>query len=91
MVGDQGGEEAVGGVSQWEAKVISGMRANATVMVWVDVERSIKEGGLKWWRSENGVVLTEGDEKGTVSMEWFDRVEVRGTGEVLWRRGEGGS
>lgn len=95
VVGDQGDEEVVGvaenSVSGQEPKVISGMRTNATVMIWVDVARSIKDGGLKWWRSENGVVLTEGDGKGTVSMEWFDRVEARGTGKVLWRRGEGGS
>ena len=88
VVGEKGAEPT--STSKVEATVISGMRANATIMVWVDVKRSIDEGGLKWWVSENGVVLTEGDEKGVVSMKWFDRVEVRGTDEVLWRRREDG-
>ena len=67
-------------------KVISGMRANATVLIWVSVARSIEHGGLKWWRSDNGVVLTEGDAHGNVSMDWFERVEAKGTGEKLWTR-----
>ncbi|KAL8924778.1 MAG: hypothetical protein Q9208_003868 [Pyrenodesmia sp. 3 TL-2023] len=70
-------------------QVISGMRSSADVLVWVDVKRSAREGGIKWWRSENGVVLTEGGRKGGVRLEWVRRVERRGTGEVLWR-GEGG-
>ncbi|KAL8759467.1 MAG: hypothetical protein Q9184_003611, partial [Pyrenodesmia sp. 2 TL-2023] len=70
-------------------QVISGMRSSADVLVWVDVKRSAREGGIKWWRSENGVVLTEGDRKGEVRLEWVKRVERRGTGEVFWR-GEGG-
>lgn len=73
-------------------QVISGMRASASILVWVDVKRSAEEGGLKWWRSNNGVVLTEGDEKGVVKMEWVERVERRGkgTGEAqsIWKRGE---
>ena len=90
VIGDQGGNEVAAAGATWgeEQKVISGMRANATIMIWVDVARSMKEGGLKWWRSENGVVLPEGDEQGTVSIRWVDRVELRGTGEILWR-GEG--
>ncbi|KAM0802223.1 phosphotransferase KptA/Tpt1, partial [Usnea florida] len=40
-------------------KVISGMRRTSTVMIWVDVKKSLKE-GVEWWRSDNGVVLTEG-------------------------------
>lgn len=88
--GDGGRDEKiVAPTEKVETKVVSGMRANATIMIWVDVARSIHDGSLKWWRSENGVVLTEGDDKGMVSMQWFDRVEVRGTREVLWRRGEG--
>ncbi len=69
-------------------KVISGMRKNAVVMVWVDVRRSMQEGGLKWWKSENGVVLTEGNEEGKVGLKWVVRVEKRGTGEVLWEPSE---
>lgn len=66
-------------------KIISGMRANATVLIWVDVERSLAAGALQWWRSANGVVLTEGDADKLVRLEWVDRVERR-NGEVLWIR-----
>ncbi|KAL8714251.1 MAG: hypothetical protein Q9220_001980 [cf. Caloplaca sp. 1 TL-2023] len=68
--------------------VISGMRTSADTLIWVDVRRSAEEGGLKWWRSENGVVLTEGDGNGCVELRWVSRVERRGTGEVVWRRGD---
>lgn len=90
VVGDQGAEENVPSISNSSSadvtKVISGMRANATILIWLDVARSMSEGGLKWWKSDNGVILTEGDEQGFVKMEWVDRVERRATGEVLWTR-----
>ncbi len=66
--------------------VISGMRATANVLIWVDLKRSLDNGALKWWRSANGVVLTEGDAEGKVGLEWVDRVERKG-GEVIWRPG----
>ncbi|KAL8902753.1 MAG: hypothetical protein Q9207_004406 [Kuettlingeria erythrocarpa] len=66
-------------------QVVSGMRSSADILVWVDVKRSAREGGIKWWKSENGVVLTEGDSRGEVKLEWVRRVERRGTGEVIWR------
>lgn len=62
--------------------VLSGMRRDATVLVWVDVQRSA-QGGVKWWRSANGVVLTEGLE-GRLGMEWVVWVERRGTGDILY-------
>ena len=91
VISDQGAEEEaslpVTSNSTAEAtKVISGMRANATVLIWVDVARSMHEGGLKWWRSDNGVILTEGDARGIVSMDWVDRVERKATGERLFIR-----
>ena len=67
------------------APVISGMRGSASVLVWVDLKKSMQVGGLKWWRSANGVVLTEGDERGFVRLEFVDSAERRGTGEVIWR------
>lgn len=91
VIGGQGAEEAVPSTpsSADATKVISGMRANATTLIWVDVARSINEGGLKWWRSDNGVILTEGDAQGMVKMDWVEKVESR-TGEVLWTRAENG-
>ena len=62
--------------------VLSGMRRDATILVWVDVRRSSK-GGVKWWRSANGVVLTDGLDR-KLGLEWVAWVERRGTGEVLF-------
>ncbi|KAL9029103.1 MAG: hypothetical protein Q9196_002616 [Gyalolechia fulgens] len=71
-------------------QVISGMRNGADVLVWVHVKRSAEDGGIQWWKSENGVVLTEGDEKGEVPLKWVDRVEKRETGEVIWEPSDDG-
>lgn len=65
-------------------KVISGMRNTSTVVIWVDVKKSL-EGGVKWWRSENEVILTEGvGEPKMLGFEWFKWVERRGSGELLF-------
>lgn len=61
--------------------VISGMRATATMLIWVDLKRSLEAGALKWWRSANGVVLTEGDAQRKVGLEWVNRVETRRDGK----------
>ena len=92
VVGDQGTREGIPQAtnSSDADKVISGMRANASILIWVDVQRSMNEGGLKWWRSDNGVILTEGDAQGFVKMDWMERVESRRTGDVLWLRHEDG-
>lgn len=58
------------------APVISGMRKSSTVLVWLDVKRAMAA-GLKFGRSENGVVLTEGNAEGLVPLELFQRVEDR--------------
>ncbi|GJC86532.1 tRNA 2'-phosphotransferase 1 [Colletotrichum liriopes] len=75
-----------------EKGVVSGMRKDAEVLVYVDVERALREEeGMKWWVSENGVVLTEGDEEGRVPTRLFREVcardETAGVG-VLWRDGD---
>lgn len=86
VVGDDGTTKSASSAKSGSETVISGMRKNASIMIWVDLVRSAKDGGLKWWRSDNGVILTEGDTDGWVKMEWVDRVERRRTGEVLWQR-----
>lgn len=64
-------------------KVISGMRRGSTVCIWVDVKKSL-EGGVKWWRSENEVILTEGvGEPKMLGLEWFKWVETRGKKGVI--------
>ncbi|KAK7941208.1 uncharacterized protein PG986_013595 [Apiospora aurea] len=70
-------------------KVISGMRADAEILMFVDVEASLRNGDMKWWLSSNGVVLTEGDENGCVPLKYFKEVRGRrqGVGQ-LWKDGE---
>ncbi|KAI1267344.1 RNA 2'-phosphotransferase, Tpt1 [Xylariaceae sp. FL1019] len=71
-------------------KVISGMRADAELLVFLDLEKALKEQpGMKWWMSENNVVLTEGDEEGMVPVRFFKEVRGRRQGVgILWRDGE---
>jgi 2'-phosphotransferase len=56
--------------------VISGMRKNSSILVYVDVEAAMKA-GIKFFVSENGVILTEGNEEGFLPYEFFKRVESR--------------
>ena len=43
-----------------KSEVVSGMRGDAEVLIYIDVKRSIADGKMQWYRSENGVILTEG-------------------------------
>ncbi|KAJ4503859.1 tRNA 2'-phosphotransferase [Exophiala dermatitidis] len=47
-------------------KVISGMRSDAQILIYVDIRKALTESpDMTWWRSENGVILTEGVEQQT--------------------------
>lgn len=61
------------------APVISGMRKSSTVLMFLDIDKAM-EAGIKFWLSDNGVILTEGNEDGIVPLDFFKRVEDR-TGE----------
>ena len=65
-----------------QSGVVSGMRATCELLVWVNVARA-REAGMAFVESENGVVLTDGFD-GTVPTTFFDRVEDRATGAVIW-------
>ncbi|KAI3400927.1 hypothetical protein diail_1134 [Diaporthe ilicicola] len=74
-----------------QAVVVSGMRRDAEVLVYVDVARSLADRAMTWWISDNGVVLTEGvGEEGLVPAKYFKEVSGRRNEEVgtLWRDGE---
>lgn len=78
------------GLPDDEQGVISGMRRDAEVLVYVDVQRSLEDGAMTWWISDNGVVLTEGvGDEGLVPVKYFKEVVGRkddvGT---LWKDGE---
>jgi 2'-phosphotransferase len=76
------------GLPGGEEGTVSGMRADAELLIYVDIRKSLAEGVL-WWLSDNGVVLTEGDKDGFLGTRYWSRVEGR-TGEVgtLWKDGE---
>ncbi|KAJ9447508.1 hypothetical protein DIPPA_16677 [Diplonema papillatum] len=56
--------------------VISGMRATAEVLVYLDVEKCLAN-GVKLFKSDNGVILSPGDESGHIKPEFFSKVEQR--------------
>ena len=69
------------------ANVISGMRSTSTILIYVDVPKAMAE-GIKFWISENGVVLSGGDEQRCIPSRFFKRVvDRRGEGKVLMRDG----
>ncbi|KAI8635061.1 KptA family-domain-containing protein [Xylariaceae sp. FL1651] len=90
--------------AEGKPKVISGMRADAELLIFVDVARALRdhsssssssiadggeEGKMKWWMSENNVVLTEGNAEGVVPLKYFKEVRGRRQGVgLLWKDGE---
>jgi 2'-phosphotransferase len=66
-----------------EDGVISGMRYSCTHLVYVDLEKALED-GIKFFKSENGVILTDGVKgEGHLPKEYFSKV-VTTKGEVLW-------
>ena len=84
-----------------ESRVISGMRRDAQVLIYIDIRKALAA-GVPFWRSENGVILSEGihvakdgedekkgEEQKVVSLDFFDVVAERKVGlGKLWERGE---
>ena len=70
--------------------VISGMRADAQVLIFIDIRKAL-EAGVLFWRSENGVVLTEGVAVGESDVKmlpiefWDVVVETKAGLGHLWR------
>ncbi|KAJ6939725.1 tRNA 2'-phosphotransferase 1-like isoform X2 [Populus alba x Populus x berolinensis] len=53
--------------------VISGMRRDVNVLIFLDVKKALEE-GMKLYISDNRVILTEGFD-GTVPVKYFERIE----------------
>lgn len=66
--------------------VLSGMRNTSTLLIFLDIRRAMEK-GLRFFLSENGVVLCAGNEKGIVPVEFFEMV-VEAGGKVLVKDGE---
>jgi 2'-phosphotransferase len=57
------------------------MRSSSQVLIYIDVQKAL-DAGITFFLSENGVILTEGDEHGFLSPEYFLRVEDRQDGTI---------
>ncbi|KAL5328432.1 hypothetical protein ACEPPN_001931 [Leptodophora sp. 'Broadleaf-Isolate-01'] len=76
------------GLPEDKQGVISGMRKDAEILIYVDVKQSLED-GVEWWLSENGVVLTEGDQTGVLGTKYWKKVEGRKEDVgVLWEEGK---
>jgi 2'-phosphotransferase len=62
--------------------IISGMRKSSNVLIFIDIRKAL-EGGIKFWRSANGVILSDGNDEGVLPVEYFKRVEQRKAGQGL--------
>lgn len=49
------------------------MRNSAQVLIYIDLERAL-EAGIKFYLSENGVVLSEGNAAGVIPPAYFAKV-----------------
>lgn len=67
--------------------VISGMRNFSTVLIFLDVAKAM-DSGIKFWLSDNGVILSEGNDEGLVPLEYFKRVEDQTGAGVLVEDGK---
>lgn len=81
--------------------VISGMRSDAEILIFINLRKAL-EAGCPFYRSENGVILSEGmdivgdgkedtNSKATkiVPLDFFDLVVERKAGlGILWEKGE---
>lgn len=77
------------GLPEENQGVISGMRADAELLIYVDIQQSLEDGEVLWWISENGVVLTEGDGNGFLATKYWKKVIGRKEEVgVLWENGE---
>jgi len=63
--------------------VISGMRQDCTVAIYLDVQQALSK-GIQLFRSSNDVVLTRGNESGHIPTELFLRAVDIKTGRLLW-------
>eukprot|EP01029_Cantina_marsupialis_P027933 TRINITY_DN774194_c0_g1_i1.p1 TRINITY_DN774194_c0_g1~~TRINITY_DN774194_c0_g1_i1.p1 ORF type:complete len:209 (-),score=44.24 TRINITY_DN774194_c0_g1_i1:114-740(-) len=58
-----------------EGDVISGMRKNCQIAVYID-SKAAMEAGIKFFISSNGVILSPGNDKGIIPPEFFKEVVV---------------
>ncbi|KAF1002343.1 uncharacterized protein LOC141701695 [Apium graveolens] len=65
-----------------DSDVISGMRENVNILIFLDVKKALEE-GMELYFSENKVVLTEGF-NGVIPVKYFERIESRPGRQLLY-------
>lgn len=63
------------------SQVISGMRSNCQVMIYIDVALALSN-GIKFYLSENNVILSDGI-NGIIDKKYFDKVVDINTNEIV--------
>lgn len=53
------------------------MQANSSVMIYLDIPKAM-EGGITFFLSANGVVLSPGNDKGIIPPKYFGNVVIKG-------------
>ncbi|GAV61132.1 PTS_2-RNA domain-containing protein [Cephalotus follicularis] len=70
-----------------DGEVISGMRRNINVLIFLDVRKALEE-GMKLYISDNKVILTEGFD-GVVPVKYFEKIESwPDRGQIPFYRGQ---
>ena len=54
--------------------LIKGMRSSSQIFIYINIQAALSS-GIQFFFSDNGVVLTAGDDKGFLKPEFFQRVE----------------
>jgi 2'-phosphotransferase len=64
------------------------MRNSSSILIFIDLKKALG-GGLKFWKSANGVILSDGNDQGIIPADFFLRVEERRRGlGVIMKDGE---
>ena len=65
-----------------DGEVISGMRTTCELVIYLDIIAALTA-GIKFYLSENGVILCPGDEEGYLDKRFFSRVIDRMSGNII--------
>ena len=59
------------------------MRTSSQILIFINLQKAL-DAGVKFFLSDNGVILTEGDDEGFLRPEFFEKVE-NAKREVVWK------
>ncbi|KAL7527275.1 hypothetical protein ACHAXR_001875 [Thalassiosira sp. AJA248-18] len=67
---------------------ISGMRSSSEIYIYINGSKCANDGGIPFYRSDNGVILTAGvNEEGVLPVEYFQKVLCAFSGKVIMEAG----